>query len=185
MSIIADTHVHLYPAVYSVEAVCAALARNLGRMAGGADAARVGCLVEREGQRVLRDLGAEAGALAVATAEGTVHLIAGRQFVAVERIEILGLAVELELADGLPAAEFVERILAAGGVPVLSWAPGKWFFKRGRVVGELMQRFGAQVLLGDTTLRPLGWGAPCLMRAGRRQGLRVVAGSDPLPVGGG
>lgn len=200
MSIIADTHVHLYPRLHAGN-VLVHLAKNLGRLAAAAgqpDASRVACLTERQGQHVLRELtegtftfssnaitlrpGAGPGALTVETGDGTVHLIGGRQFVGAERVEILGLAVELDLADGAPAATYIDRILAAGGVPVLSWAPGKWLFKREGVIRDLIARYGMRVLLGDTTLRPLGWGEPLLMRAARRQGTNVIAGSDPLPI---
>lgn len=202
MPIIADTHVHLYP-LYDLNKTFIHLAQNLGRLAvkaGHPGAARVACLTERQGQHVLRDLSdgtlrldradvtvraaGEPGALSVALAGETLHIIAGRQFVGAERVEILGLAVELDLADGAPAATYIERILAADGVPVLSWAPGKWMFRRAAVIRELIARYGARLLLGDTTLRPLGWGEPGLMCAGRRQGLGVIAGSDPLPVTG-
>jgi len=91
----------------------------------------------------------------------------------------------MSVPDGLPAAEVIRRVLAAGGIPVLAWAPGKWWFQRGRVVAELLRCFPPeQVLLGDTSLRPLGWGEPCRMRAARRQGYGMVAGSDPLPFVG-
>ena len=42
----------------------------------------------------------------------------------------------------------------------------------------------AQLVLVDTSLRPLGWPAPSLYRAARKQGRAVLAGSDPLPFAG-
>jgi hypothetical protein len=48
-----------------------------------------------------------------------------------------------------------------------------------------MDTFGpAVVALADTTLRPLGWPEPALFQRARREGFRILAGSDPLPFAG-
>jgi len=113
------------------------------------------------------------------------HLVAGRQIVTAERIEVLGLAMPGRVDDGRPAPDTVAAVQAAGGVPVLAWAPGKWFFARGRVVLDIIARHppGA-LLLGDTTLRPTVWPEPAIMRAARKRGYGIAAGSDPLPFAG-
>ncbi|MCE9616324.1 MAG: hypothetical protein K8T26_18790 [Lentisphaerae bacterium] len=200
MPILADTHVHVYP-VYHTGKTFLRLAQNLQRLAAGAGdrtAAVVAMLTERQGQHVFRALrdgqqklerddvavvaGAEDGALRVTAGGIDLHVLAGRQVVTAERIEVLCLTADADIPDGLPAVETIARILAEGGVPVLSWAPGKWFFARGRVMAGLLQQYApAQVLLGDTTLRPIGWGEPGLMQRGRARGFRILAGSDPLP----
>jgi len=78
-----------------------------------------------------------------------------------------------------------ERHTTTTGLTVAAWAPGKWFGARGKVVSGLLRRFGpGGIALGDTTLRPQGWATPFIMRAARRRGFRVLAGSDPLPFGG-
>jgi hypothetical protein len=70
-------------------------------------------------------------------------------------------------------------------VPVLNWAPGKWFFRRGEIVRELLGTFSSdQLRVGDTTLRPTVWGEPPLMRWAAGNGFAVLAGSDPLPFPG-
>jgi len=49
----------------------------------------------------------------------------------------------------------------------------------------LLKEFGPQrLLLGDSSLRPLPWAEPLLMRQARREGFAVLAGSDPLPLAG-
>ena len=201
MAIIADTHLHLHPA-YRAGRALIRLSQRLGGLAQAAGvpgAARAGFLAERAAQHDFADLRdgvsalegvtvaptPEGGALCLATPDAVLYLLAGRQIIAAERIEVLALAMEISVPDGLPAADTIERVLAAGGVPVLAWAPGKWWFARGRVIADLLRRFTPeQVLLGDTTLRPLGWGEPCLMRLARRRGYGVVAGADPLPFAG-
>ena len=114
-----------------------------------------------------------------------VWILAGRQIVSAERIEVCALCSDEPIADGQPARDVVRAILANGGLPALDWAPGKWLFGRGRLVRELVQEFPpAQLALVDTSLRPCGWPAPRLYAQARRAGRAVLAGSDPLPFAG-
>jgi hypothetical protein len=201
MTVIADTHVHLYPR-YDTAAALRTLQANLVALAP--DAVPVGFLAEPAGHAAFAAL-AENGAAVCVNAEpsgsggvlrsllftprpaagAALVLLPGRQVVTRERIEILALTLEEPVEGGRPAEATVSEILERDGVPVVSWAPGKWFFRRGRVVRALLDRFKpGELLLGDTSLRPLGWGEPRLMRAARRRGFGVVAGSDPLPARG-
>lgn len=116
---------------------------------------------------------------------GQVCLVAGRQIVTRERLEILGLAMRAKIPDGLPARDVIQKVVEAGGIPVLAWSPGKWLFARGRLVRDLIESDQAKVLrLGDTTLRPMLWPEPRLMQLARARGLAVIPGSDPLPLAG-
>jgi hypothetical protein len=197
--IVVDTHLHLYPC-YDLGRAFAELSANLAR-GGGENARRVGCLAERRDCRAFSDLragrrvppppwravpAAEPCAVRLEDgAERSVLLVAGRQIATAERIEVLGLGLVEPVPDGLPAAESVARVRAAAGVPVLAWAPGKWFFGRGRIVRSLIDDLGPGVaLVGDSSLRPTVWPEPRLMKRARRRGLAVAAGSDPLPFAG-
>ncbi len=112
-------------------------------------------------------------------------IIAGRQVVSAERIEVCCLCRDAALADGRPARDLVRAILEAGGLPALDWAPGKWLFGRGRLVRRLVAEFPpAQLALVDTSLRFTGWPAPRLYARARREKRAVLAGSDPLPFAG-
>ncbi len=112
-------------------------------------------------------------------------ILAGRQIVSAERIEVCSLFSDAPFSDGQPASDLIRAILAAGGLPALDWAPGKWLFARGSLVRSLVSEFPpSQLVLVDTSLRPLGWPAPPLYRAARRQNRSVLAGSDPLPFAG-
>lgn len=114
-----------------------------------------------------------------------VWILAGRQFVSAERIEVCALFSDAPIADGQPAREIVRAILAAGGLAALNWSPGKWLFRRGRLVRALAAEFPPdQLLLIDSSLRPCGWPAPHLFARARAQGRAVLAGSDPLPAAG-
>jgi len=194
---VADTHVHIYPC-YDFPAALASLVANLARLAAG-EAVSAAFFTERHDCRAFaslqdgslpaagRDLevrSLEEGAVLLATGGGAeVYLFAGRQLVTAERIEVLAVAMPADLPDGQPALKMVEAVLAAGGVPVIGWSPGKWSLSRGHVVRELLRRFKpGDLLLGDTALRPTPCPEPRLMREARRRGLAVIAGSDPLPL---
>ena len=203
-TLVADGHVHVYPA-YDLGAVFSAIDRNLSSLAGRLDAkgtriVKAAFLAERSdcrffsewckrpprrGEYTIRATAGKAALLVRRGSEPAFYLLAGRQIVTSERIELLGLIMAGEVPDGVHARATLERIRAAGGIPVLAWAPGKWWFRRGRTVRALLNTSkAADFMLGDTTLRPTLWLTPGLMRRARRMGHRIVAGSDPLPFAG-
>jgi hypothetical protein len=196
MTIVADTHLHVYP-FYDAGTALSNLARRLAEHDAGAT--RVGVLTERDDCRFFRNLRAgdtcpegcrvtslsdDAVSVRVPGGEDVI-LIAGRQIVTRERIEILALTRDRRWPQGESAEDVIRTVRDADAVPVIAWAPGKWFGQRGTVVRRLIEAHApGELLLGDTSLRPPGWAEPRLMRAARRRGLRVLAGSDPLPFGG-
>jgi len=197
--VVADTHVHLYDCYDWVRAL-AGLARGLGILSR--EGVQVGFLAEKAGVHALRELseGASArlsegtsvtpctdGAGVVLENDGLapLYIIGGRQVATSERIEILALTVDADIPDGITAAEAIDAAEQAGGIAVLSWAPGKWLFRRRRVVEKLLADFGPErMLLADTTLRPCGLPEPGLLQAARKGEYTVLAGSDPLPLQG-
>ena len=199
MRFVADTHLHIYPC-YDVGLALRSLAANLAKT-GPADGFG-GILAERGDCRWLRDTwrrspaepqrgirmtaGREPGCIEVRIEEGPpLFIFAGRQVATSERIEVLVLLGDLDIADGTSAAETVERALEAEAVPVLTWAFGKWFGERGRLAQNLFQRYRARgLMLADSSLRARFFPAPSLFRAARRAGVPVLAGTDPLPFRG-
>ena len=193
-----DAHVHLHPFYDLPRAFSTARAR-LAAAGGNGDG--VLCLTEAAGCDAfgaLRDgrwpvsgwtpvLAADGLALRLesSAAGSCLWVLAGRQIVARERVEILGLGLAAAIPGGLAVGDAVERVRDAGALPVLPWAPGKWLGGRGRVIASLMDRFGpGALLLADSSLRPLGYPTPILLRRAEREGFRVLAGSDPLPFPG-
>ncbi len=197
MRIVADTHLHLYPC-YDVKKVLVCLRSNLASVAK--DTLCMAFLAERwdchffqkfcdEGSELLDDtvqITCSENVLVLSEAGfPDLYIFAGRQIITRERIEILSLTTDEVIPDGLPARDVISKIQQVKGVPVLSWAPGKWFFKRKKVVEKLLDTSPpGSLLIGDTTLRPFIWPQPLLMRKARRKGFGVVAGSDPLPFAG-
>jgi hypothetical protein len=113
------------------------------------------------------------------------YLIAGRQIVTAEKLEILALGVDVSVKNGLSAEETLQAIRAQNAVPVLSWSPGKWFFGRGKRIQTLIETHpDGSFLIGDTGLRPTFWPLPRLMKMASRRGYTIIGGSDPLPLAG-
>jgi len=113
-------------------------------------------------------------------------LFAGRQIVSKEGLEICSLASSFFVADRqFAAAEAVQQIRENGGLAALNWAPGKWFGKRGKTVDQLFTAFSAaDLMISDTTMRPIFWPTPYKMQQAQKKGRLVIAGSDPLPFFG-
>ncbi len=194
---LADTHLHLYPC-YDLDRAFSGLIDRLA--VADAQVPRFGCLAERhdchfyagllQGEIKLRDFSVETAdsrqLVLCRNHDGSqLTLLPGRQIIAAERIEVLALCTDALFADGIPAAELLRSIRAQNGVPVLPWSPGKWFFRRGKVVAQLLRIFTPQdLLIGDVSLRPHGWPLPLLMRTAKRLGYQIISGSDPLPFSG-
>lgn len=207
--VVADGHLHVYPA-YNPQAFFSHLINNLGRLAPTAPNNAIGprnvfklaflaegrehdCFgrLQNQDKTMVADginviNGPEPVCVTVGLGGvGQVCLVAGRQIVTRERLEILGLAMCAKIPDGLPARDVIQQIIAAGGIPVLAWSPGKWLFARGQLVRELIASDRDLVMrLGDTTLRPTLWPEPRPMQLARANGRAVIPGSDPLPFAG-
>ncbi len=197
MNIIADTHIHFYPC-YDLKQSLRVLRSNMASL--GPDSLHFAFLAERHDCHYFQaikekkleissspvqvnDLGE--ALLLLEEGYNDLFLFAGRQIITRERLEVLALTTDQVIPDGLPVKEVIERINRTGAVAVLSWAPGKWFSKRGKIVAGLLADYSAsEFLLGDTTLRPWCWLEPLLMKKGVTSGFSVVAGSDPLPFAG-
>jgi hypothetical protein len=114
------------------------------------------------------------------------YILAGRQIVAKEGLEILSLISTFFLEDrDKTIDEVIKGVIDSGGIPAVNWAPGKWFFSRGKVVRRVIEEYAPQdLLIGDTTLRNTLWPMPKLMTAAQQRGFKIIAGSDPLPFDG-
>jgi len=203
MTILADTHAHFYDG-YDFECALRSALANLGVVAKAEEKPGpdyVLCLAERRDCHFFRRLAAGelalgAGITVAVSAEvarvtlnendaSALWIFPGRQVVTRERLEILAVTVADDIPENQPVAATVESVRAVGGIAVLPWGVGKWLFGRGRVIAELLERLQPiDLLIGDSSMRPVGWPEPLLMRYARSLGFRVVAGSDPLPFRG-
>jgi glycosyltransferase involved in cell wall biosynthesis len=196
-----DGHVHLHDCfevpdfLDAAAANFAAAAERLGLPAGSA-----GCLLLVESRGVdyfarLRDGTAPTGRWSVSPTDEPVSLVArrpgalpivlvsGRQIVCGEGLEVLAIATRAEFDDGLPLADVIAAIRAAGALAVMPYGFGKWWFGRRRVLDDLLRSAQpGDLFLGDNGNRADLPPPPAAFRAAAQKRLWVLPGSDPLPM---
>jgi len=111
----------------------------------------------------------------------SLHIVAGRQIVTSERIEVHALGTREAIADGMELHATVHMVQAAAALAVLPWGVGKWLGKRGTLVGSVLASEQADLFASDNGGRPWFWRDPLLTRM-RAVGRPVLRGSDPLPL---
>lgn len=193
MAILIDTHIHIYDS-YATEILFQAFRDNTIRAKANMGAL---FLVERDGVDFfskLKDgeglppnssiIESDATSFIIRTPSlPDIIIVAGRQIACKEKVEILAYGTQVAIPDGTPIRDTINKILTTGGKPVLAWGVGKWLFKRGKLVKNLLKEYTPdQLLIGDSALRPTFWFEPLIMRAARKNGFTILAGSDPLPA---
>jgi SAM-dependent methyltransferase len=201
VTLLADAHVHMHEC-FGVERLLDAAAANFSnatvrlRVEGEvfgclmlAEIAGVDCFgalaQERLNAGTWRIRPTEEAVSLVAIRSGTlpVLIIAGRQIVTFERIEVLALATRARIAGGQTLEATVDAIGAEGALAVLPWGFGKWWGRRGRIVEAYLARAApGTICLGDNGGRPVGLPAPPQFAHATRRGIHVLPGSDPLPL---
>ncbi len=197
-----DAHVHLH-ACHGVGAVLEAASRNFAAAAAelGIEGRAATCLMLTECagvnqfQAIRRGEAAtgawsfrptaEPGAL-LGSRQGALPmlLVAGRQVRTRERLEVLALACTHDFPDDEPIEAAVEWAVSQGAITVLPWGFGKWSGRRGRIVRRLIQSWGCEIAVGDNGGRPHHSPRPALLRAAVARGLKLLPGTDPLPLRG-
>ncbi len=114
--------------------------------------------------------------------EGIINLVAGRQIVTLEKLEVLSLFSTAVISDGKPLVDTIQIISEKGGLAVIPWGAGKWFGTRGKVLRQLLIGEDRGFLLGDNGGRPTWWPTPKLLQFARKDGIGILSGSDPLPL---
>jgi hypothetical protein len=195
-----DGHVHLHDC-FAVPDVLDAAAANFAAAAKSLGLPRqpTGCMLLAESRGVdqfarLADGTAACGAWRVSpTAEPVsllarrpgampIVLVAGRQIVSRERLEVLAIGTRATFADGRPLDEALAGVRAADAVAVVPWGVGKWQGARGRRIADLLERDRDQPLFAGDNGGRLGLAPrPKLFARAQRSGVPVLAGSDPLP----
>ena len=110
-------------------------------------------------------------------------LVAGRQVITAEGLEVLALCCDATLDDGRPLRTVVEAARGLDAIVVLPWAFGKWWFRRGDLIDEFVKSAEpTHVFLGDNGGRTRLGPRPRPFRVAESRGIRVLPGSDPFPL---
>ncbi len=198
--VLVDGHVHLHEGLEVPAFLDAAAANLTAAKPAGLAADAIGCLLLTESKgvdqfaRLAEGMAATGEWQVSATAEPVsliarrpgalpIVLVAGRQIICRERLEVLALATRAEFDDGLPLRDTVAAIQAAGALAVVPWAFGKWWFGRRRVLEDLLRTVRpGDLFLGDNGNRARLSPPPAPFRAAAEKGLWILPGSDPLPL---
>ncbi len=109
-------------------------------------------------------------------------VVAGRQVITKEKLEVLALITAEAFQEGETVDATIKQIQESGGIPVLPWGFGKWWGARGNIVTDLLNKPSMrQVFLGDNGGRPRILPYPRQFAQAKHIGLRILPGSDPLP----
>ncbi|HED54797.1 MAG TPA: hypothetical protein ENJ00_11440 [Phycisphaerales bacterium] len=110
-------------------------------------------------------------------------IVQGQQIATADRLEVLTLACDERIDDGLSIAETLNRALDMDAITVLPWGFGKWTGQRRSLMLKLIRDFGPRgVAIGDSAGRPRGLPAGPIFREAIRLGLPILPGTDPLPI---
>jgi hypothetical protein len=196
----ADTHVHFHPCFEEGPFLNAAAdSLSADSWTGGLVGAAL-CLTESHGDNWFARLAhleegdelegtqwrlfktaEENSVVVVDKRERKLAVIAGRQIVCREKLEVLALGYRELPEDGQPIRDVLCEVDQAGAVPVLPWGFGKWTGDRGKVVQKLIVDPPCGFAIGDNGGRLAMLGEPELFAIARDKGFCILPGTDPFP----
>jgi hypothetical protein len=114
---------------------------------------------------------------------GRIIVMAAKKIITLENLEVLALGTTGIFEDGLPLQETLDGVRRHpdSPIPVVSWAVGKWWGRRGKVLEGVMRSSREPFFyLCDNGNRPSFWPRPSHFDLADKLGFRILAGSDPL-----
>ncbi len=192
-----DTHVHVYHC-YDTESFLPQALRNSEM--SGSDANLVLCLTESKGFDFFHRLKTYATenspvagwsvtlipgqpALLLQQADQSIIIIAGRQVISRQGLEVLALFSDDQYEDGQETQAIIDKINEHNGLAVLPWGVGKWLGKRGAIIDDLLNdNKPDRLAIADISGRPALWPEPAQFRLARKSGYSCLYGTDPLPL---
>jgi hypothetical protein len=116
----------------------------------------------------------------------SIAAIQGQQVITGEGLEVLAIGPTGFVTSGQSLAKTVDQIRGFNGLSILAWGVGKWIGRRGRLVTDfvLSERGAPDIMLADNGGRPAIWHFVRQFSVAREYGVRILAGSDPLPISG-
>ena len=198
--IVVDSHVHFHPH-YALDEFLTGAYRNLSKAAQGVCAAQPFSAVlfvagiETHALESIKELPrsrrwqllstAETNSILAQATEGhQINMVLGHQVISKEGLEILGFAPHGTVPAGLEADQIIARIMSSGGIAIIPWGFGKWMGRRKSVVVRLVETWHNNFSIGDNGGRSLFFSSPAIFKKARQKGIRILPGSDPLPIRG-
>ena len=199
---VVDGHVHVYPHV-PVETALDIGFRNLEQLGGGrrdcmpmllvADppgvhlAARL-CEAASSDKPIVPEWAirstSEAYSFLALRGDQRLVLVLGQQLATAEKLEVLSFGAAEVVLNGASIDETLAAIERSGGTGIVPWGVGKWSGRRGRLIERVLaEKRGDKFFLGDNGGRPKVWPVPQFALA-QKLGIRVLRGTDPLPLTG-
>lgn len=200
-SVLVDTHVHLYDCFDRVAFFDGAI-QNFQHAAQtlGLPTDTPGCLMLTEtskdhafeslleqheldgGRWRFHPAGEGRSLIAALDGKDVLTVIAGRQIVTREGLEVLALGCNEQFTDGRAIEHTIEKVIEADGLAVLPYGVGKWSGARGVLVNKLLNGpLGSRLVLGDNAGRLAMGGEPKQFAEARERGVWILPGTDPLP----
>jgi hypothetical protein len=123
--------------------------------------------------------------IAVSSSGFELTIIAGRQVVTAEKLEVLAICTDELFDDGGAISEVIDAVSAANGVAIVPWGFGKWTGRRKKVISRLMNEYAERPFhLGDNSGRASVWREPSQFERARSHGQLILRGTDPMPFPG-
>ena len=193
-----DTHVHWHK-MFGIDDVLTSAEGNLNKAAsqiGGSHGCTAVLLVAGIGDEDLRSrfesLSSKKWVIAATEERNTlvartsdnrsVYLILGSQVISEEGLEVLGYLPNHKVKGGSEIEKIIKNIRASGGIAIVPWGFGKWIGKRKSVVESLIDTWENNFWIGDNGGRSKLLPYPGIFRLTQKRGIRILLGSDPLPI---
>ncbi len=113
----------------------------------------------------------------------SIYIIPGRQVVTRESLEVLLLGTRDMFDDGISIDTLLKNVRDKPILRVLPWGVGKWLGKRGSIITRVLGNVNSKSLfVGDIAGRPALWASPAQFSLAQQKGIRVLPGTDPLPI---
>ncbi|MGD9250145.1 MAG: hypothetical protein PVG19_02920 [Desulfobacterales bacterium] len=198
--IVVDTHAHFHPHCDLDEFLTGAY-RNLAKAARAVDHAppfyavlfvagiethALAAIKERPSSLrwQLRSTAETNSILAQASEGHQLVMVLGHQVISEEGLEILGFTPHRTVPAGLPVDQIIARIRASKGIAIIPWGFGKWMGRRKSLVVRLVETWHNNFSIGDNGGRSLFFSSAAIFKKARQKGIRILPGSDPLPIRG-
>ena len=192
---ILDTHLHIHP-MHDTALLLKNLGHRLKEMKRGREGVLIGGVLAEmpggsawdivkngdfSGAQELQIEVVDETALRYTVDSEEIYLFSGAQIVTSERIEVLAILAERPIQSGLSLQQTNAAIEQARGIVVLPWSPGKWLGRRGTLVRQYL-RERPNCWVGDIPMRWWGRWSLLRLRGAGALPLRILYGSDPLPI---